>query len=103
MQARYNYSLIIKPQLATYRLVEYPISELARPDISHTLCKLNFGPSRGQLKSCHFPEKREARRQCFYFLYECLGITDTTWAIILDNDLDLLLPFKRNKIRSRLG
>ena len=28
---------------------------------------------------------------------------ETTWAILLDNYLDLLLPFKRNYIKVRLG
>ena len=28
---------------------------------------------------------------------------ENTWTILLDNDLDLLLPFKRNKIKIRLG
>ena len=29
---------------------------------------LDFELSRGQVKSCHFPEKKDARRQYFYFL-----------------------------------
>ena len=36
-------------------------------DVSHKWCKLNFGPYRGHVKSCHFPERTDARRQYFYF------------------------------------
>ena len=28
---------------------------------------------------------------------------ETSWTTLFDNDLDLLLPFKQNKIRRRLG
>ena len=30
---------------------------------------------RNQVKSLHFPERRDARRQCFYFLYKFLRVT----------------------------
>ena len=43
-------------------------------DIFHRRCKLNFGPLRGQVKSRHFPERINAWRQYFYFLYKFLGI-----------------------------
>ena len=37
--------------------------------------KLNFGLLQDQVKSCHFAERIEAKRQYFYFLYIFLGIT----------------------------
>ena len=43
-------------------------------DISRSWCKLNFGPLRGQAKSHDFPERIDATRQYFYFLYKYLGI-----------------------------
>ena len=51
-----------------------------------------------QVKSRHFIERIDARRQYFYFLYKFLGITDRkkTWATFLNNDLNLLLSSKRN-------
>ena len=42
-------------------------------DIFRSLCKLNFGPSQCHVKSCHFPQRRDARRQYFYFLHKFLG------------------------------
>ena len=46
-------------------------------DISSRWCKLNFGQLRGQIKSCHYPERRGTRRQYFYFLYKFLGLIGT--------------------------
>ena len=43
-------------------------------DISCKWCKFNFGPLQGQVKLCHFPERIDARRQNFYFLYKFLGM-----------------------------
>ena len=39
---------------------------------SRKWCKLNFGPLRDQVKSRHFLERRDTRRQYFYFLYKIL-------------------------------
>ena len=36
-------------------------------DFFRRCCKLNFGPLRGHVKSCHFPERIEPRRLYFYF------------------------------------
>ena len=46
-------------------------------DISCRWCKLNFRPFRGQVKSLHFSERRNAKRQRFYFLYKFLEINGT--------------------------
>ena len=43
-------------------------------DICRRWYKLKFGPWRGHVKSCHFPERIEARRQYFYFICKFLGI-----------------------------
>ena len=43
-------------------------------EISRRWCKLNFAPLRGQVKSCHFPERIDRRRKYIYFLYKILGI-----------------------------
>ena len=32
-------------------------------DVFRSWCKLNFGPLRGYVKSCHFPKRIDARRQ----------------------------------------
>ena len=56
---------------------QYPISGTAILniiDISRKWCKLNFGPLRRLVKSRHFPERINARRQYFYFLWKFLGI-----------------------------
>ena len=57
---------------------QYPISDsttiLNIIDISRRWCKPNFGPLRAQVKSRHFPERIDARKQYFYFLYIFLGI-----------------------------
>ena len=74
-------------------------------DISRRWCKLNFGTLRGYLKSCHFLERIDARRQYFYFFIQSSWnnwqeITQTT---LLYTNLGLLLPFKWNQIRLKLG
>ena len=63
--------------------------------------KLNFELLQGQVKSHHFDEKIEAKRQYFYFLYIFLGIIGWKrhWATLLDTDMDSLLPFTWNWIR----
>ena len=45
-------------------------------DIYRKWCKLNFGPLWDQVKSRHFPERIDAMRQYFYFLYKFLAIID---------------------------
>ena len=67
-------------------------------NISHRWCKLNFGPLRSHVKSHHFPERIDVRIQYFYFFVQISGNNwqETTWKTLLDNDLDLLLPFKWN-------
>ena len=50
-------------------------------DISPRWCKLNFGSLTARVKSSHFPEKIDARKQYFYFLYKF-------FRIIGKNDLD---------------
>ena len=71
-------------------------------DIFPRWCKLNFGLSGGHVEitpfHSNFIERVGTRRQYFYFLNVFLGITDKErhWTTILDTDLDLLLPFKRN-------
>ena len=40
-------------------------------DISRTLCN-----PRDHVETHHFPERIDAKRQWFYFLYKYLGITD---------------------------
>ena len=39
-------------------------------------CKLNVEPFRGQVKSRHFSERKDTRRQYFYFSYRFFGIID---------------------------
>ena len=58
--------------------------------------KLNFGLTQGQVKSYHFYERIEVKRQYFYFLYIFLGEIGWKrhWAAFLDIDLDSLLPSK---------
>ena len=70
-------------------------------DIFCRLYKLNFGLLQGQVKSYHFDERIEAKRQYFYFSYIFLGIIGWKghWATLLGTDLDSLLPFKWNWIR----
>ena len=46
-------------------------------DISCWSCKLNVGPLRNQVKSHHFNERRDARRQYVYFSYKFLAIIHT--------------------------
>ena len=58
-------------------------------DISRRWCRLDFGPLRDQAKSRHFPERIDATRQYFYYLYKFLGITGRK--TLLDNDLNLYL------------
>ena len=41
-------------------------------DFSGRWCKLHFGPLPGQVKSHYFPERRDAKRHYFYFLYKFL-------------------------------
>ena len=43
-------------------------------DISRRWCKLNFGPLRDRVKSRHFSERIEPRRQYFYSSYKFLFI-----------------------------
>ena len=43
-------------------------------DIVCRWCKLNFGPKRGQVKSCYFSERIHVWRKYFYLLYKFLGI-----------------------------
>ena len=58
-------------------------------------CKLNFVPLRGHV---NFPETLVARRQwfCFSIQISSHNWQEATWKTLLDNDLSLLLPFKRN-------
>ena len=56
--------------------------------ISSKWCKLNFGPLRGQVKS------REETIFLLFILISWHNWQEATWATLLDNDLDLLLPFK---------
>ena len=48
-------------------------------DTSHGSCRLNFGPLQKQVKLHHFPERIDAKRQSFYFLYKFLGIIGRKW------------------------
>ena len=70
-------------------------------DIFRNWYKLNFGLLQGQVKSCHFYEIIEVKRQYFYFLYIFLGTIGWKrhWATLLDTGFDLLLPDKWNWIR----
>ena len=43
---------------------------------SRRWCKLNFGLLQGKVKSHHFSERTEAKRQYFYFLHTIFGIFD---------------------------
>ena len=63
--------------------------------------KLSFGLLQGQVKSHHFYDRIEPKRQYFYFLYIFLGIIGWKqhWETLLYTDLDSLLPFKWNWIR----
>ena len=63
--------------------------------------KLNFGLLQDQVKSYHFYERIEAKRQYFYFLYIFLGEIGWKrhWAALLDIDLDSLLSSKWHWIR----
>ena len=42
--------------------------------ISCSHCQLNFRTLQDKVKSPHFPERKDARRQYFYFLYKYLAI-----------------------------
>ena len=104
--------------LIKYSISEFPVDTRRRYDVLRhctTFCvygvstavlnttdnsrgwfKVNFGPSRGHVKSHHFPEKIDARRQCFYFFIQVYWNIwqETTWTNLLDYDLGLLFPFK---------
>ena len=65
-------------------LFPYPVKEtdfgvnaviLNPADIFLRWCKLNFGPMQGQVKSRHFSERIDAKRNHFNFLYKFPGIT----------------------------
>ena len=43
-------------------------------DIFRRWPKLNFGPTRGQVKIRHFSERIDVRREYFHFLYKSLRI-----------------------------
>ena len=72
-------------------------------DFFRRCCKLNFGPLRGHVKSCHFPERIEPKRQIFTFLYTFLGIIGRKglgqpfWIIIW------VFYYLKNGIRLELG
>ena len=51
-----------------------------------------------KVRARHFTWRVGARRQYFYPPYKFLW-QQTTWTILLDNDLDFLSPFKPNSIR----
>ena len=67
----------------------------------------------GHVKSCHFPERIDVRRQYLLIIFLVkfllfLQISRNNWqemtgTALSDNDLDLLLPSKGSKIRLRLG
>ena len=72
---------------------QYLISRLARPsntiDIFRRWCKLNFGPLRDQVKVRH--------KEIILLLFIQISWNnwhETTGTILLDDDLDLLLPSK---------
>ena len=48
-------------------------------DIFYRWCKLNLGLLRGHVKSCHFPERIDTRRQYLWFFYKFLGIIGRKW------------------------
>ena len=60
---------------------------------SRRWCKLNFGLLQGKVKSHHFSERTEAKRQYFYFLHTFFGIFDWKrhWKTLLDTGWDSLL------------
>ena len=53
-------------------------------DISCRQCKLNFEPLQSQVKSCHFLERRDVRRQYFYLSIQIFWNNwhKTTWIMI---------------------
>ena len=67
-------------------------------DISHRWCRLNFRPLWRHVQPCHFTERIHMRRQYFYFFKQISwnNWQEMVWTTLLDNDLGLLLPFKRN-------
>ena len=75
--------------------VEVSMAILNTTDISLRWCKLNFGPSWDHVKSCHFLERIDVRRQYFYFFIQIPwnNWQEMTWTMLLDNDLGLLWPF----------
>ena len=67
--------------------------------ISRRWCKLNLGPLWGHVKSLHFSERIDRRRNGVFLLFlqsSWNNFLETTWTTLLYNNLDLLLPFKRN-------
>ena len=51
-------------------------------------------------------KKNDRRKETIFLLFIQIfrnNWQEATWATLLDNDLDLLLPFKRNEIRLGLG
>ena len=62
--------------LQILRILNFGVSTpiLNTTDISRSWCKLNFGPLWSHVKKHHFPERKDVRRQYFYFLYEFLEI-----------------------------
>ena len=64
-------------------------------DIFCDRCKLKLELLQCQVKSYHFSERIEVKRQYLYFLYSFLGKIHWKrhWATLLDTDLDSLLPF----------
>ena len=96
MMAMANYHLIAVVLLIPAFGVSTAI--LNTTDISRRWCKLNFGPLRVHVKSCYFLERIDARSQYFYFFIQISydNSQEMNWTTLLDNDLGLLLTFKRN-------
>ena len=60
--------------------------------ISPRCCKLNFGSLWNHIKSCHFPELIDVRRQYFHFFIQIIWNhwQESLWKTLLENDLALL-------------
>ena len=61
-------------------------------DFSRRQCKLNFGPLRGHVKSCHFPERIEARRHFYFFIQ--ISWQETTWTTVQTQAWIMLFGYK---------
>ena len=65
-------------------------------DFSCRQCKLNFEPLQGHVKSCHLPEKIEARRSYFYFFIQISwhNWQKTTWKTLQTEAWIMLFGYK---------